>query len=294
VYNGPDKLLAETVSHKKELKSSASEFEKLAVASFPKAEELSVKEKRYAEVMEALKKESEGKAKAPVVQNDIDWENLKSLSPDKVRETVASFLSQNSIEEIKKEPIAEPPDVKTAVDIQAFIKSKYSIDLSQPLVATIDAGIASNKLNPEKTLELASNTIEQSLKNGHSWRTISKDDLVSAFCKEKDKLLPGDFLIKRNTVDSNPDKFDAYRIVDDTNHKYLGSDAELGRIIGRIEHYAVSVAVKDVISASLAASVSKESSTSDKEYKQHTEKTSSTSTVKEPKRQFENEKGLDI
>jgi N12 class adenine-specific DNA methylase len=257
VYSGPDKLLADSVSGTKNLKSSVSEFEKLAVASFPKAEELATKEKRYAEVMEALKKESEGKAKAPVVRNDIDWENLKTLSPEQVKETISAFQSQNSIEEIKREPDAEAPDIKTAADIHSFFLEHHRIDISPSIITTIESGFKEGTLKPDQTVNFIERAISDIKENGYSWNQVTGDIGQEAFCKVPGKVSAGDFLIRRGT--ENPEKpgFEAYRIIDSSNYKYLGAEPALPALKTRVEQYVVSLAVKDKLNEVLAISATK-------------------------------------
>jgi len=260
VYNGPDKLLSESVAESNKLKSSISEFKKLSSGSFPKAEELSVKEKRYAEVMEALKKESEGKAKAPIVQNDIDWHELKTMSPENIQETVASFLSQNSIEEIKKEPVSHDVDVKTASDIHSVILHNHLVDITPSVVATIDAGIKQGSINPNDTLRKIETTIIATKKKGYSWQQGTNENGHQMFNKIPGKLSTGDFVIKRGPENSTKPGFEAYRIIDSSNHKYLGAEPDLQNLKIRVEQYVVSLAIKEKVSELLAISATKEPS----------------------------------
>ncbi len=265
VYNGPDKLLSETVLHEKELKARIPELEKLAVASFPKAEELSVKEKRYTEVMEALKKESEGKAAAPVVQNDIDWEKLKSMSPDNVRETISAFLSQNSIQKIEEEPIKEPPEVKSASDIHSYILQNYRVDISPSIISTIESGFKQGNLTLNDTLKSIERTVVDTKEHGYSWNQVAGEIAQEAFSKVPGKLSSGDFLIKRGLENSENPGFEAYRIIDSSNQKYLGTEPELQPLKVRVEQYVVSLAVKEKISEVLAISATKTPSVSERE-----------------------------
>ena len=122
-------------------------------------------------------------------------------------------------------------------------------------LSAIDKGISEDKIKPDIALQIIAATIEESRAGGYTWEKSITPDFHSAYMKDKSAISHGDFVIKPSP-ESTPDqpKYDAYRLVDSANIKYLGSETDVQLLKPRVEHFAASIAVNRKINETIALS----------------------------------------
>ena len=252
VFTDPDKLLANTQEGLAIKQKSALELEKISNTPFLKADELKTKSERYTEVMKALEEQSKSKANEPTVQNDINWYRLKGMSPDEVKRTVDQFIAANSIEEIKKEP-EKAFELKTAGDINVVIQQKFGYTMPKPIEAQIEEAIQNNRIKPDHACSFVESMFKETQKR-YQWNNLQLPGFEAIYSKGE-KLEQGDILIKvaQNAKPEQPKIYEASRMSDSINQKFLGADDSLNSLKLRVEAFAVSSEIKDVFPVYLRA-----------------------------------------
>jgi len=231
IYNTMDKRIEELERTIHSKNSNLTEFKNLAVSEFPKEEELYTKQKRYNEVMELLKKESE---KEQSHENDVSyfpWNNLDSMGAEEIQERVGSFNAQFDIVKIEKK-------IETIEDLKQAILDKHSISIPETILSKIASGFESGEYND--IADKISSSIENVSSNLYRWKLSENTDNIPCVytCKNQSEY-PGSIKI----VESGKE-FDAYREIDGHPPKLLGSDVSLEKLKARAENFVKTVHIK--------------------------------------------------
>jgi len=116
----------------------------------------------------------------------------------------------------------------------------------------LDAGISSGDLQPEATFAFVADSIEQFRIQGYSWRNSNiPKGAYSAYCIDQSNVSVGDICVRSRTTDKEP-VFEAFRICDNNNVKYLGNEKTFEAIQSRIEQYVTSLFVRDKINETIS------------------------------------------
>jgi len=251
IYRGMEKMYADSQQTVANLKKSLEDYKLHAAATFPKTEELKTKDFRYTEVMAILKKQAEEQPKQEKNPHDIQWNNLSSLTRNEIRDAVRVFY--DNVKEIQQ-PVEPPLPLKSGADIAAAVQKSHALLLPVKVVSTIDAAIAEGKLHPEATYTLICSAIDQVRNQHFSWKHENNPAGVhSAYVINSDSISRDDILIKPTVSDDKP-VFEAFKVVDSNNLKYLGSEPSLIRMQKRIEAHVTCMKVREVVNETISLS----------------------------------------
>ena len=146
-----------------------------------------------------------------------------------------------------KKELEKPFEIQTASDIDEFIQKKFGYSLPPSIQKQLDEAIQSNKIKSDWACEFVDNMVKDTQKV-FKWDIQQKAGIVSSYTKSSDKLVEGDIIIRqaKNLQPAQPDIFEAYKMTDSVNQKYLGAENSLDALKSRVEQYAFASAVKDL------------------------------------------------
>jgi len=147
----------------------------------------------------------------------------------------------------------------SGADIADTINKLHRVLLPKSVINTIDAAISEGKLTPTKTYTLVCSAIDQVRNQDHSWKYENNPPGVhSAYVKSSVSISRDDIVIKPS-VSGDKQAFEAYKVIDANNMKYLGSESTLKRLQKRVEAHVTCMKVRDVVNEkiSLACTIGK-------------------------------------
>jgi len=250
IYRGMNKLLEDAQKALSVKDRNLEEFSRIASLPFPKKEDLVTKEKRYAEVMELLKKESESKSAGDDKKAVFPWSNLNSMTADEIAEAVQSFTASAMIEPTVH---SGPPQVASIADLKTIVQEKYAVSLPPSIISMIEAAIAAGKMDPGSVYSLISATIERIKSSGFTWlENNGNQGYYSAYRKNPVRQSPGDIVILRKG-ESGKSIFEAHLVQADSTMKVLGSEIDFQSLKTRVEQYASCAGIRDQLKTALSA-----------------------------------------
>lgn len=250
IYKGMDKMLEDSQKNIQTLRKSLADYTANSKATFPKAEELRSKEIRYTEVMATLKKQAEERPKQEENHNDIPWKKIAGMSGDEIRECIRIYYDS-----VKYQAHASTvSDMKNATDISNSVKGSHSISLPPSVISLIDSALSSGSLKPDATHNLICSSIDSFRSQGYEWKKENNPPGIHAvFAKDKENVTQGDICVRLRPV-GNEQSFEAFKIIDPNNSKFLGSEKSFEAIRERVEQYVTCLYVRDKISETIALS----------------------------------------
>lgn len=255
IYSGMDRLHADSVQTVSMLKNSLEEYKSKDNAAFPKTQELKIKEKRYTEVMSELEKQSKEQPKQEDNPHEIPWRNIRSMTPGELRSCVRNFYE--NIQPVQQKEV-KIYDFQSGEGISKAIKDHYSVTLPPSIVSMIDAVLNKDRQlgHTSKAYDLLTNVIDDVRKKSYCW-TGSDNEYHASYRKDLRKLDKGDVVIKMSTEEEK-NTFHAYRLLDATNSKFLGSDASYTTVKDRVEQYVACIAIREKLNNVLSMHMSNE------------------------------------
>jgi N12 class adenine-specific DNA methylase len=243
VYKGPEKTIEQIQSELTKKQQNLIEFEKIAASTFPKAEELRIKDARYTEVMAQLRKEAENKSPEQKNPHDINWAALPTMTPSEVQNAVAAFL-ENCPSQSPHGLADGSKNILTVEDLTKSLSEQHNLHLPPKLVCQIDGHIQSGKINASITHDLITAAVAEFGTKGYCWRKIEDHDNTLIYSRDHSNPRSGDIVVKSSP---NGTDYEAYRIVDAKTLKLLGADSSLEAIQSRAESFAIFSLIKSCV-----------------------------------------------
>jgi hypothetical protein len=141
----------------------------------------------------------------------------------------------------------KPLEIQTASQINEFIQQKYGYSLPLFIQSQIDEFIKNKKIKPDWACDFVDDMVKDT-KNNFKWDIQQKTGFVSSYTQSSEKLAKGGVIIRlaKNPQPAQPDIYEAYKMIDSINQKYLGAENSLADLKSRVEQYAVATAVKEL------------------------------------------------
>lgn len=199
---------------------------------------IKLKEDRLKEVLKLIEEENVNKPRINDIPNNIPWSNIDSMTPSEIMECVNNF--NFSAKEFFATEDISPTEVISTDDIKNYIMEKHSIMLPPTLVSEIDSFVDSGIFNAKSVCKFIDKSILDVNSNGYKWKDNYSNDICSAYVNDDEILCNSDIIIKNNN-----NRYEAFKITDNNNLKFLGSETELSSIKNRVEQYVCNLHIKN-------------------------------------------------